>query len=84
MDLYSIISSMGIRSECYICLLLCLLSRILLCRRGKITYYTQPPEQHTLPTHLSAQIVTSMAAEFDIDALTADESSDMKGSTAQC
>ena len=47
--------------------------------RGKITYYTQPPEQHTLPTHISAQVVTTMAAEFDIDALTNDEKDDMKG-----
>ena len=46
---------------------------------GKITYYTQPPEQHTLPTHISAQVVTTMAAEFDIDALTNDEKDDMKG-----
>ncbi|XP_067950471.1 guanine nucleotide-binding protein-like 3 homolog [Watersipora subatra] len=46
---------------------------------GKITYYTQPPEQHTLPTHLSAELVTSMAAEFDIDALTNAERDDMKG-----
>ena len=47
---------------------------------GKITYYTQPPEQHTLPSHLSAQIVTQLSAEFDIEALTSDEKDDIKGS----
>jgi len=46
---------------------------------GKITYYTQPPEQHTLPSHLSAQIITELSAEFDIEALTSDEKEDIKG-----
>lgn len=49
------------------------------CYSGKITYYTQPPEQHTLPSHLSAQIITELSAEFDIEALTSDEKEDIKG-----
>lgn len=52
---------------------------MLLIYRGKITYYTQPPEQHTLPTHLSAEIVTTMSAGFDVGALTGEETGDIKG-----
>lgn len=33
--------------------------------RGKIKYYTQPPEEES--TEISASIVTEAAAEFDID-----------------
>merc|ERR1712133_342579 len=33
---------------------------------GKIRYYTQPPEEHTLPHHLTAEIVTSMSSAFDL------------------
>merc|ERR1712198_164869 len=33
---------------------------------GKIRYYTQPPEEHSLSHHLTAEIVTSMSAAFDL------------------
>merc|ERR1712142_464710 len=33
---------------------------------GKIRYYTQPPEEHTLSHHLTADIVTSMSSAFDL------------------
>merc|ERR1712136_28480 len=33
---------------------------------GKIRYYTQPPEEHTLSHHLTAEIVTSMSSAFDL------------------
>ncbi|XP_075774571.1 LOW QUALITY PROTEIN: guanine nucleotide-binding protein-like 3-like protein [Pelodiscus sinensis] len=36
---------------------------------GKISYFTHPPESHTLPTHLSAQIVSQMGQAFDFEAL---------------
>ncbi|XP_006885989.1 PREDICTED: guanine nucleotide-binding protein-like 3-like protein-like [Elephantulus edwardii] len=34
---------------------------------GKINFYTLPPSTHTLPTHLSAEIVKEMAEAFDIE-----------------
>ncbi|XP_072522564.1 guanine nucleotide-binding protein-like 3-like protein [Salminus brasiliensis] len=36
---------------------------------GRISYFTHPPETHTLPTHVSAQIVAEMGKEFDWDEL---------------
>ncbi|XP_015750130.1 PREDICTED: guanine nucleotide-binding protein-like 3 homolog [Acropora digitifera] len=33
---------------------------------GKIVFYTHPPEQHSLPTHLSADIVSEWSKEFDL------------------
>lgn len=33
--------------------------------RGRISYFTHPPETHILPTHISAQILTAMSKEFD-------------------
>uniref|UniRef100_A0A1W7RGY0 Guanine nucleotide-binding protein-like 3-like protein-like protein n=1 Tax=Agkistrodon contortrix contortrix TaxID=8713 RepID=A0A1W7RGY0_AGKCO len=36
---------------------------------GKISYFTHPPETHTLPTHISAEIVTEMGKAFDFEAL---------------
>ncbi|XP_067833889.1 guanine nucleotide-binding protein-like 3-like protein [Heptranchias perlo] len=36
---------------------------------GKICYFTHPPETHTLPTHISAEIVAELGKEFDIEEL---------------
>ncbi|XP_041038466.1 guanine nucleotide-binding protein-like 3-like protein, partial [Carcharodon carcharias] len=36
---------------------------------GKICYFTQPPETHTLPTHISAEIVAELGKAFDIEEL---------------
>ncbi|KAG7494399.1 guanine nucleotide-binding protein3-like 3 [Solea senegalensis] len=36
---------------------------------GRISYFTHPPETHTLPTHVSAEIVTEMGKSFDWDEL---------------
>ncbi|XP_061584015.1 guanine nucleotide-binding protein-like 3-like protein isoform X2 [Cololabis saira] len=36
---------------------------------GRISYFTHPPETHTLPTHVSAEIVTQMSKAFDWDEL---------------
>ncbi|XP_038638302.1 guanine nucleotide-binding protein-like 3-like protein [Scyliorhinus canicula] len=36
---------------------------------GKICYFTHPPEAHTLPTHISAEIVAELGKVFDIDEL---------------
>ena len=45
--------------------------------RGKITYYTHPPEKQEI--HLSSEIVTEMAKEFDIDSLLPKEQNALKG-----
>ena len=37
--------------------------------RGRISYFTHPPETHTLPTHVSAEIVMEMGKAFDWDEL---------------
>lgn len=37
--------------------------------RGRISYFTHPPETHTLPTHVSAEIVTEMGKAFNWDEL---------------
>lgn len=37
--------------------------------RGRISYFTHPPETHTLPTHVSAEIVAEMGKAFDLDDL---------------
>ncbi|KAE8583133.1 hypothetical protein XENTR_v10020437 [Xenopus tropicalis] len=39
---------------------------------GKISYFTHPPETHTMPTHVSAEIVTEMGKAFDFEALEMD------------
>ncbi|XP_077140037.1 guanine nucleotide-binding protein-like 3-like protein isoform X1 [Ranitomeya variabilis] len=39
---------------------------------GRISYFTHPPETHTLPTHISAEIVTEMGKVFDFEALEMD------------
>ncbi|XP_069798857.1 guanine nucleotide-binding protein-like 3-like protein [Dendropsophus ebraccatus] len=39
---------------------------------GRITYFTHPPETHTLPMHISAEIVTEMGKAFDFEALEMD------------
>ncbi|XP_056886751.1 guanine nucleotide-binding protein-like 3-like protein [Takifugu flavidus] len=36
---------------------------------GRIGYFTHPPETHTLPTHISAEIITEMGKAFDWDEL---------------
>ncbi|KAM9325451.1 guanine nucleotide-binding protein-like 3-like protein [Gastrophryne carolinensis] len=39
---------------------------------GRISYFTHPPETHSLPTHISAEIVTEMGKAFDFEALEMD------------
>ena len=49
------------------------------CCRGRITYYTEPPETYTHSPHVSAEIVTEMTRAFDIDALLGDEQKILEG-----
>ena len=46
---------------------------------GKITYYTHPPEQHTLPTHIDASIVHQLGQEFDVASLEKEDEKLLKG-----
>lgn len=46
---------------------------------GRITYYTQPPEQHSLPTHVSAAFVTEMGKEFCLDDILDQEKKSLQG-----
>ncbi|KAJ7328619.1 Guanine nucleotide-binding protein-like 3 [Desmophyllum pertusum] len=46
---------------------------------GKIVFYTHPPEQHTLPTHLSADIVSEWSKEFDVGSLQQHEHDELHG-----
>ncbi|KAK2188704.1 hypothetical protein NP493_124g01011 [Ridgeia piscesae] len=45
---------------------------------GRITFYTEPPEEHTACSHLSAEIVTQLGKEFNIDDLLKDEQDTLK------
>ncbi|XP_033106740.1 guanine nucleotide-binding protein-like 3 homolog [Anneissia japonica] len=50
---------------------------------GKITYYTHPPEQHTLPTHITAEIVTELGKAFDIAAIENEQKKILQGTHAK-
>ena len=49
---------------------------------GKITYYTHPPEQHTLPSHLDASIVQQLGQEFSVASLEKEDEKLLKGGTS--
>lgn len=46
---------------------------------GKIVFYTHPPEEHRLPTHLSADIVSEWSKEFDLSSLQQHERDELHG-----
>ncbi|XP_032828207.2 guanine nucleotide-binding protein-like 3-like protein [Petromyzon marinus] len=50
---------------------------------GRISYYTHPPEQHTMPTHISATIVAEMGAAFDLAALEREDDAVLAGLQAE-
>ena len=43
---------------------------------GKISYYTDPPETHTMPTHVAANFCEKWGSEFSIRGLTAVDGAD--------
>lgn len=45
---------------------------------GKISFFTHVPEQHTLATHIKADIVTQMSKEFDIGSLQQEDTDTLK------
>ena len=47
--------------------------------RGRITYYTEPPEAYTRSSHVSAEIVKEMSAAFDINSLISSEQKALQG-----
>lgn len=46
---------------------------------GKITYYTHPPEQHSLPAHIDASIVTQLGQEFSVASLEKEDEKVLSG-----
>ncbi|XP_065829635.1 guanine nucleotide-binding protein-like 3 homolog isoform X2 [Oscarella lobularis] len=46
---------------------------------GQIKFYTHPPEARSLPTHLSAEVVTQWSKEFDWKSLEAEEKENVLG-----
>ncbi|XP_038061806.1 guanine nucleotide-binding protein-like 3 homolog [Patiria miniata] len=40
---------------------------------GRISFYTHPPEQHSLPAHIDAKIISEMGRAFDIGSLEQDD-----------
>lgn len=46
---------------------------------GKITYYTCVPEDRSASSQISAEIVSQMSAEFDIDSLLQEEENTLSG-----
>ncbi|KAL5517372.1 hypothetical protein EMCRGX_G002910 [Ephydatia muelleri] len=46
---------------------------------GRIKFYTHPPDQQSLPTHISAEIVKEWGAAFDLKALEDEEKNDLLG-----
>lgn len=51
---------------------------------GRISYFTHPPETHTLPTHISAEIVTEMGKAFDWDELEKGNQEVLAGRNSHC
>lgn len=51
---------------------------------GRISYFTHPPETHTLPTHVSAEIVTEMGKAFDWDELEKGNEEVLAGKLKDC
>eukprot|EP00117_Sycon_ciliatum_P048531 scpid66020/ scgid34544/ Guanine nucleotide-binding protein-like 3-like protein len=49
---------------------------------GAIKFFTHPPEQSTLPAHLSAQVVSSWGKEFDMASLLKDDSQTVEALSA--
>ncbi len=47
--------------------------------RGRIKFFTHPPEQSSLPSHVSSDIVRSWSAAFDMSALHEEEKQDLSG-----
>ncbi|XP_064400040.1 guanine nucleotide-binding protein-like 3 homolog [Halichondria panicea] len=46
---------------------------------GRIKFFTHPPEQSSLPSHVSSDIVRSWSAAFDMSALHEEEKQDLSG-----
>jgi len=49
------------------------------CCRGRLTYYTEPPETYTRSSHVSAEIVSEMSLAFDISSLLSAEDKALQG-----
>ena len=47
--------------------------------RGRIKFYTHPPEEWSLPSHVSADIVKEWGKAFDLKALIEEEKKELSG-----
>lgn len=47
--------------------------------RGRITFYTHPPEERSLPSHVSADIVKEWGKAFDLKSLIEEEKKELSG-----
>ena len=47
--------------------------------RGRIKFYTHPPEEWSLPSHVSSDIVKEWGKAFDIQSLIEEEKSQLSG-----
>ena len=50
-----------------------------MCVRGRIKFYTHPPEEWSLPSHVSADIVEEWGKAFDLKALIEEEKKELSG-----
>lgn len=66
MQLLALYCRTGIRELVCPPLPTCTLHISFLTYSGHIMFYTHPPEQHTLPTHISADIVKEWGQAFDL------------------
>lgn len=55
------------------------LSPLGLCCRGRIKFYTHPPEEWSLPSHVSADIVKEWGKAFDLQSLIEEEKKQLSG-----
>ena len=69
-------SLMSTQSECCTLLLLCV---CVYYGRGRIKFYTHPPEEWSLPSHVSADIVKEWGKAFDLKALIEEEKKELSG-----
>ena len=47
--------------------------------RGRIKFYTHPPEEWSLPSHVSADIVKEWGKAFDLKTLIEEEKEELSG-----
>ncbi len=72
-------SKIGTRTYVYHIHVLIIIGLFLFLSRGRIKFFTHPPEQSSLPSHVSADIVQAWSAAFDMSAVKEEEKEDLSG-----